>query len=393
MTSVPLATAAMTAEDRPLSILHVTNGSDAGGLSRYIFDLSCAMHERGHKVAVAGQRGAWHWLFEKAPFPWIEIPAKGGPLSALKSAATLKRYLQDHPADILHTHYRRGTLIARRVQKQMQALRVEMPVLYTLHLSHIAIGWPQRVFSDFGDHTHVASEQARRWLVDDAHIDPSRITLIPHGIDPTHYALADDATRAAARQSLGLSADARVAAYVGRLDYPKNVDWILDLAEVSRQKLPDLKLLLVGEGPKEAELRHAVESRKLGDRVTFLGHRDPLSIYQAIDALLLPSLREGFSLVTAEAMSVGTTALRTRTSGTGELVIEDETGVSTPIDRDAFVKTAVDFLADRARLRRMGLAAAEHVRRSFTMEQQLARTEALYRQLARPTADASRARR
>src|SRR5436309_3207700 len=38
-----------------LRILHVTNGSDAGGLSRYVYDLCAAMHEQGHEVAVAGQ--------------------------------------------------------------------------------------------------------------------------------------------------------------------------------------------------------------------------------------------------------------------------------------------------------------------------------------------------
>ena len=46
-----------------LSILHLLAGSDAGGLSRYVFDLCSALHAQGHRVAVAGERGAWHWLF------------------------------------------------------------------------------------------------------------------------------------------------------------------------------------------------------------------------------------------------------------------------------------------------------------------------------------------
>src|SRR5205085_11098493 len=46
----------------PLRILHLTAGSDAGGLSRYIYDLSMAMIAQGHEITVGGERGAWHWL-------------------------------------------------------------------------------------------------------------------------------------------------------------------------------------------------------------------------------------------------------------------------------------------------------------------------------------------
>src|SRR6185503_2037344 len=115
-----------------------------------------------------------------------------------------------------------------------------------------------------------------------------------------------------------------------------------------------------------------------------LGHRDPLPVYQAADAILLPSIREGFSLVCTEAMAVGTPALRTRTAGTQELIIEDVTGRSVEINHDRFVAAAVDFLSqDTATLRRMGATAAEHVRKNFTFDRQLDQTLALYRRVAK----------
>ena len=211
----------------------------------------------------------------------------------------------------------------------------------------------------------------------------ARITQIPHGIDPADFPIADDAVRAAARAALGLDAQDTVGAFVGRLDYPKNVAWILDVAAATRQRAPAVRLLIAGEGPEQAALESAIRSRQLGDRVPLLGHRDPLPIYQAADALLLPSLREGFSLVTAEAMSVGLPVLRTRTSGTEELIIENVTGRSTPVDHDAFVAGAMEFLSDRAKLREMGVAAARHVAMGFSFSTQLERTLTLYRRLAR----------
>jgi glycosyltransferase involved in cell wall biosynthesis len=142
-------------------------------------------------------------------------------------------------------------------------------------------------------------------------------------------------------------------------------------------------VLIVGEGPHESQVRKRIAEDGLADRVLLLGHRDPLPIYQAADALLLPSTREGFSLVCAEAMAVGVPVLRTKTSGTAELIQEDVTGRSVPIDHDAFVRGGVDFLSlPDEQLRRMGAAASEHVRRNFTFERQFEQTLALYRTLA-----------
>src|ERR1700730_9900446 len=97
-------------DDKPLRILKITDGSAAGGWSRYIYDLCLAMHAQGHEVAVAGERGAWHWLFEKAPWPWIEVPIKSLPLKAWETARTLREYMgrqytAKHPVDVIHTHY------------------------------------------------------------------------------------------------------------------------------------------------------------------------------------------------------------------------------------------------------------------------------------------------
>src|SRR2546430_923275 len=99
-----------------LRILHLTAGSDAGGVSRYIYDLCSAMHAAGHDVSVAGERGAWHRMFETAPWPWIDVPLKGGPLALRCAADVLRKFVAEKSIDVLHTHYRRATLVARRLQ-------------------------------------------------------------------------------------------------------------------------------------------------------------------------------------------------------------------------------------------------------------------------------------
>jgi glycosyltransferase involved in cell wall biosynthesis len=357
---------------RPLRILHLTAGSDAGGLSRYILDLGTAMTAAGHTVTVAGERGAWHEVFERSVLPWVDVPLKGGPIALWSAARTLRRWMDDHPVDVLHVHYRRPALVARLLQR-----RHPVPMLYTLHLSDIAVGGPRRWLTDFGDHTHAPSAHAVRWLTHTAGVVADRITLVPHGVDPARFPVPDAATRAAARRGLSIAPDQTVAAYVGRLDDPKNVDWLLDVAAA----LPAVRLVVAGEGPHEMPLRARIGRDRLTNVTLLAGRRDPLPVYHAADALLLPSDREGFSLVCAEAMSCGLPVLRTRTAGTSEMVVEQVTGRSTPIDRRAFVSAAVAFLSDREPLAVMGARAARHVGEHLTFHRQLHDTLALYRSL------------
>jgi glycosyltransferase involved in cell wall biosynthesis len=362
---------------QPLRILHLTAASDAGGVSRYLYDLSLASQAAGHQVAIAGQRGAWHDLFQNAPFPWIEAPLAGNLLQLPKATKLLRNYLTHHPVDILHAHYRKASLVGRRLQRISPA-----PLLYTLHLSHIPLGGPWGWLTHFGDHIHSPSDDGRQWLIDQAKIPADRITVIPHGVDPAKFPPPDPDSRRVSRKDLGLTPDDRVALYVGRLEDPKNEAWLLDLAAISRTQIPNLRILLAGDGPNESTLRARIEREKLGDRVTLLGRRDPLPLlYHAADALLLPSAREGFSLACAEAMSAGLPVLRTATSGTHELIIENITGRSTPIDHDAFIAAALDFLANDSELHRMGHAAAVHIRANFTFARQVDQTLALYRKL------------
>jgi glycosyltransferase involved in cell wall biosynthesis len=64
------------------------------------------------------------------------------------------------------------------------------------------------------------------------------------------------------------------------------------------------------------------------------------------------------------------------------MIVENVTGRSVPIDHDAFISAAIEFLSDELSLVRMGKAAAEHIRNNFTFDRQIEHTIALYRRLA-----------
>ena len=362
--------------------MHLTLGADAGGLSRYLIDAAQAARAAGHAVMAAGDDGAWQSAFDAASFPYHRVPLKGGLLDFRRSVRLLTPVVEMFRPDVIHAHYRRAALLGRRLQRLVSP---RPPVLYTLHLSHLNVGGWRRLFRDFGDHTHAASADAVAWLVKTAGVPRGRVTLIPHGVDVTRFARRSAADKAAARAALDLPQHVPVAAFVGRFDDPKNEPWCLDALQHPAAP-PDAHLVYAGEGPREAELRHRIAAAGLAGRVTLLGHADPLPVYQAADLLLLPSGREGFSLVCAEAMSVGVPHVRTLTSGATELTVEGETGFAVPIKRDVFAETAAKALAlPRHRLDAMGDAAAARIRAHFTFDEQIARTLALYSRLAAGT--------
>ncbi|NJL31449.1 MAG: glycosyltransferase family 4 protein [Phycisphaerales bacterium] len=332
--------------------MHLTGRSDTGGLFRYVSQLCDALHRQGHHPAVAGQLYETRELFANKPWPWVEIPCRGGVVAMVRALQVLQRWVDDHPVDLLHVHFRKPMFMARRVAARQ---RPRLPILYTLHLSGIPIHGMWRWLSDFGDHAHVASVDARDWLIEAAGVQSDKITIIPHGIDPSAFPMTTPTLRAAAREQLQINTDGPVALYVGRLEDPKNENWLLDLA--ATRKVPGLQIMLAGTGPNEPAVRERISREGLQDTVKLFPFASPLPYYQAADALLLPSQIEGFSLVTIEAMSTGLPVLRTRTAGTTETIVEGVTGRSTDIEHDAFLHEALSMISNMTEMKRMGTQA------------------------------------
>lgn len=361
----------------PLRILHLTAGSELGGVSRYLLDICTATQQHGHHVMLAGQQGPLHQAFTQANLPWVDAALTGDLLTLRRAGRTLGRLLETESFDLICAHYRKASMVGRQLARQWN-----IPLLYTLHLTGIPMGLPWRWLSDFGDHTHAPSIMAKDWLMTSANLKESRITVIPHGVDTQHFEIVTSSRRTAARQDLLLPPDRTIAAYVGRFDVPKNHFWLVELAIACRKQLPHVMILLAGDGPDAGKLRDMIYEHQLFDHMRVLSYRDPLQIYHAADALLLPSAAEGFSLSCCEAMSCGIPVLRTHTAGCEEQIIENVTGMSVPIERDLFVETSLSFLADRNRLEQMGARAADHVRENLRFDQQVAATLELYQRLA-----------
>jgi rhamnosyl/mannosyltransferase len=169
---------------------------------------------------------------------------------------------------------------------------------------------------------------------------------------------------------------------VGRLVYYKGLSCAID----ALAQLPG-RLLVVGTGPLEGELRARAQARKVADRIEWLGNVDDDKLagaYRAADALWFPSnaRSEGFGLVLVEAMASGCPVINTAIphSGVSWVSLDGETGLTIPVgDVDALVAASRRVLYEpglRDRLREQAIARA---RREFDDKVMAHRSLAFYR--------------
>lgn len=149
------------------------------------------------------------------------------------------------------------------------------------------------------------SELAGRYLFGNKSFDQGKVKIIHNAIDIDKFKF-DEVARKKLRKEFGIKDSTIVVGHVGRFAQQKNHTFLVDVFKGYHKKNPDSKLLLVGSGPLEDEIKKKVERLDLKDSVLFLGQRDDINkLYSVMDVFCLPSLYEGLPVVGVEAQAAG----------------------------------------------------------------------------------------
>jgi glycosyltransferase involved in cell wall biosynthesis len=153
-------------------------------------------------------------------------------------------------------------------------------------------------------------------------IEPSRIRVIPMGIDTRFFTPAAD--RHAVRGALGWPAEATVFFTARRLIGRVGLMQLLEATRLVRAANPNVIVKIAGQGPLRGELEAAIRSHGLGDCVELLGfvsEAELVRCYQAADVTILPTQAlEGFGTIISESLACGTPAIVTPVGGMPEAV-------------------------------------------------------------------------
>lgn len=177
------------------------------------------------------------------------------------------------------------------------------------------------------------------------------MAVIPSAIDADEcLALVNDATRAALRQRLRLDAADLTILSVGRLERNKGYHVLIDTFTRLRECLPShWHWLLVGEGKERRALEHQAQQAGILDHVTFVGRLNDAelhNLYEEVDLVVHPTLYEGSSLVTLEAMIHRRPIVASAAGGIPDKVFDGRNGyLARPGDADdlaAKIRLALD---------------------------------------------------
>ncbi|HLM65884.1 MAG TPA: glycosyltransferase family 4 protein [Longimicrobium sp.] len=356
----------------------LSNASYAwGGVHVVTEALAVGLQARGHDVTVFCRPDSplQARLAGKAP---LEPVARGmdlSPLAIARTMAALRRHRPDVVLTLMEKDVRLTGPAARALGIPVVVRRAnDRPLKRKPHF-RVLYGWLPAM--------HVAnSEATRRTMLESAPwLRAEQVRVIHNGIDTP-------ALDAVAPAALGLPAGALAMGFVGRFDDRKG---ILDLANAwpaVAAALPDAHLVMVGKGPEEQRVRAMLAD---APRVHWLGYRaDATAVMKALDVLAAPSHWEGFGLVAAEALAVGTPVVAAAASSIPEIVRDGAEGLLVPPrDPSALADALVRLGRDGAMRAGMAAAGRERIRTHFSIDRMIDRYETLLRDVAEGRAGAT----
>lgn len=218
-----------------------------------------------------------------------------------------------------------------------------------------------------------------------AGVDKQMIHLVYNVVDIDPIAISGD--RSWLRQKFSLAPDAIVATAVGRLVWMKGHSVLIEALKNIAADVPQLVLLIVGEGHLKQELQDQIDQSGLSDRVHLVGYQNResvLSIVKASDIYVMPSHYEGTPIALLEAAAMARPILSTMAGGIPEQVEDGKEAILVPPnDPDALGKGLLRLSKDKEYSRVLGLNAQNRVQQDFNLETQIRDTWSVYRKAVR----------
>ena len=199
----------------------------------------------------------------------------------------------------------------------------------------------------------------------DAGMGREKLFWMPNPVDVDEFSPASAEERLRLRAEVGIAAHAPLVAYVGRLAPEKELSSLLEAFALVREKWPEARLTLVGDGPERTALE--AQSRELGlaEGVHFTGRQPMERVRQYLkmaDIFALVSRLEGFPCSLIEAMSTGLPAVVSRIPANGQLVEDGVHGWSGAVrDSGELAGAIIRLIEDPVGRARMGAAGRQRI--------------------------------
>jgi len=360
-----------------------TDSDVFAGTERHICELASGLANSGIRVAIACPVPSAIAKHASAAGIQIWPISKNGSID-WRAIWKLRCLCLENRFDIIHSHNGRTAFIAAIAT----ALAGRGRCVYTQHFLEPSYVSRRGIRAKFSRIIHrwvdrrtahlIANSLATcRGAIERGEAKTDGVTVIPNGIaGPDLSALRP---RALVREDLGVPGVPLVVC-AARLEPEKDVATLVDAMKLVVCRYPEAVCLIAGEGSLRRELQDRISRLGLEKSVRLLGFRaDVMSIMNAGDLFVLPSLAEPFGLVLVEAMSLGKAVIAIAAGGPVEIVEQGKTGLLVPPQSPREMAAAIgQLLASHETRQQMGNRGEARYRAEFTVERMAQQTLSVY---------------
>lgn len=281
-----------------------------------------------------------------------EIESMGGKIfnvpikskEPFKYKLELKKIFLNNNYKIVHAHLDAMSAWVLKIAKECG---VPVRIAHSHNTQHLTTNKIKFVLNEFArkninkyaNYRCACSPDAARWL-----FGTEDVIYIKNAIDLDKFKF-DSAARNEVRSELGIK-DELVIGHIGRFDYQKNHEFLINVLKKVTRIIPDVKLLLIGDGSLRKNIEQQISDLGLMNNVILLGVRNDVNIIiNAFDVFALPSRFEGLGIVLIEAQANGLNCIASdvipKEANAGSKVIY------LPLDEDKWCNKLIDMNFER----------------------------------------------
>lgn len=290
----------------------------------------------------------------------------------LRCVRRLARFCREQNVRLIHAHQYGPFFYAELASR----LARRVPVLFTEHgRDYPDYRRPKRVWANRAllrrrDRVVAVGQYVREALVQYEGFAPQRVEVVYNGIDCEVYG-AEPVNRAEVRAGWGLDDSHLVIVQVARLNRLKDHATALRALALLMPEMPQVRLILVGDGEERSVLEALTDELGLRGQVVFTGmQKDVAPLLGGADVFLLSSVSEGIPLTLLEAMAARLPCVSTRVGGIPEVIMDGQTGLlAVPSDARDLAEKLRMVIGDAALRQQFGDAGAARIRDHFDARQ------------------------
>jgi len=365
-----------------LTVLHISSGDLWAGAEVMVFNLLTELKKNNdiHIVALTLNEGTLSNRLREVGVETYVLPETS--LTFPRIVLSAFKLMKNKNIKIIHAHRYKENILALILSK---LLRVQclvstvhgMPETFSINsVEKNGFNWATKinyfVLKKFFKHVVAVSKEIKGLLITKLNFKQKNVQVIYNGIPEIPILVKTNESVDRLSFQIGT---------VGRLVPIKNLDLLIEIAAAVKNKIKNVKISILGDGPLREKLIQKINDLKIADIVELVPPREnPVSYYQSLDLYMNTSLHEGIPLSILEAMMCKLPVIAPKVGGIPEIIENDHNGVLIENHKsNEYAKACINLYLDKNKRLNMGNQARYRILSNFLVSQMSKSYADLYR--------------